>query len=176
MALTKQTSLGKLTDSFKVSRISILDQALLCLHINIFISILEQAFYYQVQCGQSTHLSEWNSVLKTFQSCFSTYIPYDPKKTKLQYVTGYKRLRKVLTGFISGHTLMFMHNIYSMHFSESSSKDTESKQSQTMLLFGWDDVSCMKTLKRRLVNSYNALSAVALGGILKYCMYCVFFL
>ena len=175
MVLTKQTILGKLTDSFKASRISILDYTLLCLHINIFISILEQAFYYQVQRDQSTHLSEWNSVLKNFQSCFNTYIPYDPKKTKLQHETGYKRLRKVLTGFISGHTLMFMHNIYSMHFSESSSKYTESKQSQTMLTFGWDDASHMKTLKRRLVNLHNAVSAVALEGILKYCM-CAFFL
>lgn len=29
------------------------------------------------------------TLLKTFESCFSTYIPYDPKKTKLQYVTAW---------------------------------------------------------------------------------------
>lgn len=174
---------GQANRLFKVGRISIFDyQITNCLRqarldITLFgcqyfsYQFLSKLFSTIVQYGWSTHLSE-----RTFESCFSTYILYDPKKTKLQYVTGCKRLRKVLTGFISGHTLMFMHNIYFMHFSESSSKYIESKQSQTTLPFGWDDASCMKTLKSMVVNSYNAVSAATLLGILKYCMYCVSFL
>ena len=54
-----------------------------------------------------------------------------------------------------------------MHFSESSSKYIENKQSQTTLPFGWDDASCMKTLKSMLVNSYNAVSAATLVKHLK---------
>lgn len=55
-----------------------------------------------------------------------------------------------------------LHNIYFMLFSESSSKYIESKQSQTTLPFGWDDASCMKTLKSMVVNSYNAVSVAVL--------------
>ena len=65
------------------------------------------------------------------------------------------------------HELMVLHffsiiEICCLYFcliiAESSAKYIENKQSQTTLPFGWDDASCMKTLKALVVNSYNAVS------------------
>ena len=51
-------------------------------------------------------------------------------------------------------------------FAECSSKYIENKQSQTSVQFGWDDASCMKTLKSVAVNSNKAVSVNAVTFVL----------